>query len=328
MKKNKEVILITGTAGFVGFHFAKKLLEKNLKVIGIDNLNNYYDNKIKKDRLKILKSKNFIFFKEDLTKKKIIIDIFKKFKPKYIFHFAAQAGVRHSFVDPDSYFNNNMKATYNILEAAKLVKSKNFFFASTSSIYGSNSKKKFKESDCSTKPIQLYAATKSACEVIAHSYSSNYNLNVMIFRFFTVYGPWGRPDMALFKFVKNILENKKIEVYNNGNHKRDFTYVEDLVECMVKIFEYEKKLKNTSSYKTLNIGAGKQESLKKYIGLIENYLKRKSKKKLLPLQRGDIKNTFADNNELKKLIGNYKFTSVKIGIEKFIDWYKGYYSIK
>ena len=327
MKSQKELILVTGVAGFVGFHFTKKILDNNFKIIGIDNLNNYYDSKIKYDRLKILKSKNFTFLKKDLTKKKVIEKIFKKFKPKYIFHFAAQAGVRHSFIDPDSYFNNNLKATYNILEAAKLAKSKNFFFSSTSSIYGANSKKKFRESDDSTKPIQLYAATKSACEILAHSYSVNYKLNVMIFRFFTVYGPWGRPDMALFKFVKNILSNSKIEVYNKGNHKRDFTYVEDLVKCMIKIFNYEKKLNNNSSYKTINIGAGKQESLKKYIQLIEYYLKKKSKKKLLPLQKGDIKNTFADNNKLKKLIGPYKFTNVQTGIKKFIDWYKKYYQI-
>ncbi len=280
MKIKKDVILITGVAGFVGFHFAKKILKYNFKIVGIDNLNNYYDNKIKYDRLKILKSKNFIFLKQDLVKKKSIVKIFKKFKPMYVFHFAAQAGVRHSFIDPDSYFDNNLKATYNILESAKLIKSKKFFFSSTSSIYGANSKNKFSESDDSTKPIQLYAATKSACEVLSHSYSVNHKLDVVIFRFFTVYGPWGRPDMALFKFVKNILLNKKIEVYNNGNHKRDFTYVEDLVQCMLKIFINEKQY-NDSPYQVINIGAGKQETLKRYIQLIEYFLKKKIKKEII-----------------------------------------------
>ena len=326
MRKNKETILITGVAGFVGYHFANKILNYNYRVIGIDNLNKYYDVKIKQDRIKTIKSNNFKFIKCDLKKKYLINKIFKKFKPIHIFHFAAQAGVRHSFQNPDSYFDNNLRATYNLLEAAKLVKSKNFFFASTSSVYGQNSKKKLSEKDDITMPIQLYAATKSSCEILSYSYSLNYKLNVSIFRFFTVYGPWGRPDMALFKFVKNILSGKKIDVFNYGNHKRDFTYVEDLVHCMHKIFNSQKKMKNFS-FEIFNIGAGKQESLKKYIKLIEYNLQRKAKKNFLPLQRGDIKNTFSDNSKIKKILGKYKFTPVEIGIKKFIKWYKQYYNL-
>ena len=326
MKKNKEIILITGVAGFVGYHFANKILNSNYRVIGIDNLNEYYDVKIKKDRIKTTKSNNFKFIKCDLKKKHLLNKIFKKFKPTHIFHFAAQAGVRHSFQNPDSYFDNNLRATYNLLESAKLVKSKNFFFASTSSVYGQNSKKKHSEKDNITMPIQLYAATKSSCEILAYSYSLNYKLNVSIFRFFTVYGPWGRPDMALFKFVRNILSGKKIDVFNYGNHKRDFTYVEDLVHCIHKIFNFQKKMKN-SSFEIFNIGAGKQESLKKYIKLIEYNLQVKAKKNFLPLQRGDIKNTFSDNSKIKKILGKYKFTPVEIGIKKFIKWYKQYYNL-
>ncbi len=326
MKKNKETILITGVAGFVGFHFANKILNYNYRIIGIDNLNAYYDVKIKKDRIKNLKSNNFKFIKCDLKKKNLINKIFKKFKPIHIFHFAAQAGVRHSFQNPDSYFDNNLRATYNLLESAKLIKSKNFFFASTSSVYGQNLKKKINEKDNITKPIQLYAATKSSCEILSYSYSLNYKLNVTVFRFFTVYGPWGRPDMALFKFVKNILSGKKIDVFNYGNHKRDFTYIIDLVYCMYKIFNSQKRLKKHSSFQIFNIGAGKQESLKKYIKLIEQNLKKKAKKNFLPLQRGDIKNTFADNSKVKKILGKYKFTPVEIGIKEFIKWYKQYYN--
>ncbi len=327
MQKKKEKIIVTGAAGFIGYHFIKKILKYNYKVIGIDNLNDYYDLKIKYGRLKDLKSENFFFIKVDLKNKNKTLKIFKKYNPKYIFHFAAQAGVRHSFIAPDSYFDNNLKATYNILEASKLIGSANLFIASTSSVYGKSKKKKFNENDEITKPIQLYAATKSSSEVLAYSYSVNYKINIVIFRFFTVYGPWGRPDMALFKFVKNILAGKKIQVFNKGNHKRDFTYVEDLVTCMIKVFFFKKRKNKKLNFDVFNIGAGNQQSLKKYINLIEFYLKKKSKKKLLPLQRGDVKNTFSDNAKLKKIVGNYKFISISLGIKRFIKWYKEFYNL-
>ncbi len=327
MHQKKEKILVTGAAGFIGYHFVKKILRYNYKIIGIDNLNNYYDVKIKNGRLRDLKSENFLFIKQDLKNKNKVIKIFKKYKPNHVFHFAAQAGVRNSFIEPDKYFDNNLKATYNVLEASKIIKLSNLFIASTSSVYGQSKKKKFNENDEITRPIQLYAATKSSCEVLAYSQAINYKINTIIFRFFTVYGPWGRPDMALFKFVKSILEGKKIQVFNRGDHKRDFTYVEDLVTCMFKIFLNRKKKKNKSTYEVYNIGAGNQQPLKKYINLIEFYLKKKSKQKLLPLQRGDIKNTFADNTKLRKIIGKYKFVPISIGIKKFIKWYREFYNL-
>ena len=289
-------ILITGAAGFIGFHTILKLLKKNYKVIGVDNINNFYDQKIKRDRVKILKSyskKNFIFFKKDISNYKEIEKIFSKNKIKLVINLAAQAGVRYSLQNPKAYFNSNLLGFYNVINLCNEFKVKRLIYASTSSVYGNNKKIPFKEEHTADHPIQFYAATKRANELIAHSFSSVYNLETIGLRFFTVYGPWGRPDMALFKFVKNIIENKSIHVFNYGKHVRDFTYIDDIVDGILilvnsnkifkkKIFTNKNFNPNVSDckFKIFNIGSGKTTSLSKYINIIEKELKKKAKRNI------------------------------------------------
>ena len=331
--------LITGSAGFIGFHLCLNLLKQNKSVIGIDNINNYYDTKLKKDRLKILKKhKKFIFFKYDITNKIKIDEVFKKNKIKYVINLAAQAGVRYSIKYPQKYIDSNINGFFNILDAAKKNSIKHFLYASTSSVYGLDKKFPLSEEFGSNHPIQLYAATKKANELFAHAYSSLYDLPTTGLRFFTVYGPWGRPDMALFKFTKNILEGKKIMLFNKGDHIRDFTYVDDIVYGIISLLKKipkknkklinKKLLKNNQSpfkFRVVNIGGNNPIKLSKYVSCIEKELKKKSKKKLLPLQPGDIYKTHANNSNLKKIIKGNNVTKVEDGIKKFINWYKEYY---
>jgi len=256
-------ILITGSSGFIGFHLTKLLLEKNYNVLGIDNHNSYYDKKLKIDRNKILlKYKNFKFFKVNIKKKNIIKKIFKKNKISCVVNLAAQAGVRYSLENPQSYIDNNILGFFNILESVKENKIKKFIYASTSSIYGLQKKFPIKENFNTNDPIQLYAATKKSNEVIANSYGHLYGINNIGLRFFTVYGPWGRPDMALFKFTKNIIDGKKINLFNRGKHIRDFTYVDDIVEAILKIIRSKKKKKISEIY---NIGSKNKVTLLKYV---------------------------------------------------------------
>ncbi len=336
-------IFVTGAAGFIGFHTIKRLLLLKKKVIGIDNLNNYYDINLKKNRINFLKKnfdKNFKFFKMDLKKNNQIISIFKKYKISIVINLAAQAGVRYSLKEPRQYLDSNIIGFFNLLETSKNFKVKRFIFASTSSVYGNNIKIPFKEEHTADHPIQFYAATKRSNELIAHSYSSLYGIETIGLRFFTVYGPWGRPDMALFKFVKNILNKEIIEIYNNGNHIRDFTYIDDIVDGIIltvhsnKIFHDRLSKKNNltpdrsnSKFRVFNIGSGKEISLMKYINLIEKELKLKAYKKFLPLQKGDIRKTLANINNLKK-IGYKPKIGPKKGIKNFVNWYKNYYNIK
>ena len=324
-------ILITGCAGVIGYHLSKYLIKKNINVIGVDNINNYYNTKLKKDRLKNLfltNKKKFSFYKTDIHDQKKFELIFKKNKRiTHVINLAAQAGVRYSITNPSSYVKSNLVGFANVLENCKCYKIKNLIFASTSSVYGSNKKMPYKESDRTDSPIQFYAATKKSNEVMAHSYSHLYNINIKGLRFFTVYGPWGRPDMALFKFTKNILEGKKIDVYNYGNHSRDFTYIDDIVDSIfLLINRKEKKINKKIPFQILNIGKGKSDKLIKYISQIEFYLKKKSKKKFLKLQKGDIVRTLANTSKLKKLTKKKKFTPINIGVAKFIDWYLEYYN--
>ena len=238
-------ILITGCAGFIGYHLSKYLIKKNINVIGVDNINNYYDTKLKKDRLKnlfITNKKKFSFYKTDIHNQKKFELIFKKNKRiTHVINLAAQAGVRYSITNPNTYVKSNLVGFANVLENCKCYKVKNLIFASTSSVYGSNKKMPYKESDDTDSPIQFYAATKKSNEVMAYSYSHLYNINTIGLRFFTVYGPWGRPDMALFKFTKNILAGKKIDVYNHGNHSRDFTYIDDIVDAIFLLINRKEK---------------------------------------------------------------------------------------
>ena len=336
-------ILVTGVAGFIGFHTAKKLLIKGNKVVGIDNINNYYDKKIKLDRLKILKKisgKNFKFFKKDISNYNDVEKIFKINSINYVINLAAQAGVRYSLKYPKTYLKSNIYGFFNIIEISRKYKIKRLIYASTSSVYGSNIEQPFSEKHTADHPIQFYAATKRSNELIAHAYSSLYKLETVGLRFFTVYGPWGRPDMALFKFVNNIIKNKAIEIFNYGNHSRDFTYIDDIVEGIIlltkskKIFNIinRKKKKNippdssNSLFKIFNIGSGKKTSLMKYINIIEKNLKIDAKKKYLPLQKGDIKSTLSNISSLKK-IGYKPKVNPEYGIRKFVKWYRDYYKI-
>ena len=282
-------VLITGCAGFIGFHLTSKILNK-YNVVGIDNLNDYYDPNIKKDRLKILKKeKNFKFYKSDITNLISLKRIIKKHKIRYIIHLAAQAGVRYSINHPEKYVSSNLVGFFNVLEVARLFKVKHLIFASTSSVYGDNKKFPLKENYDTDKPLSFYAATKKSNEVMAHAYSNIYKLPCTGLRFFTVYGPMGRPDMSLFKFSNAMIKNKKIELYNKGNHYRDFTYVDDIVISISKL------LTNPSNsqipYDIFNIGSSKPYYLKKFLSLIEENLSKKAKIKFLKIQQGDVHKT-------------------------------------
>ena len=320
-------ILITGCAGFIGYHLAKTLLEKKLKVYGIDNLNNYYDQSLKKDRLKILKKyKNFQFYKLDLKDKNKIYKNFKKEKYKYIFNLAAQAGVRYSISNPEKYFDSNLTGFFNLIEAARFHKVKHIFSASTSSVYGKSKKFPLEESFNTDKPLSFYAATKKCNEVLAYSYANIYKINITMLRFFTVYGPYGRPDMSLYKFVYNILNNKPIELYNNGDHIRDFTYVDDVIFNIFNLFEKAKrnKLKN---FDIINIVGSKPKTLKTYVNIIKNNLEIKFNIKFKPLQTGDVYKTHGSNKKLLKILKKSQNTNLNDGIFKFIKWFLNYYKL-
>lgn len=331
-------ILVTGVAGFIGMHTAKKLLELNHKIIGIDNLNNYYDKNLKLERVKVLrKYKKFFFQKIDIADRKKILNFIKKTNPDIVVNLAAQAGVRYSLAHPEKYITANVVGFLNILDACKMQKVKHLVYASSSSVYGLSKKIDFSEDDNIDHPISIYAATKKSNESMAHVYSYLYNLPTTALRFFTVYGPWGRPDMALFKFTKSILKNKKIDVYNYGNMMRSYTYIDDAVEAVIKIiFKIPKKnpslkkrkIKPSESlapFKILNVGSNKKVNLMEYIKAIEKKLNKKSKKNFMPLQMGDIISTSANSLNLKRWINFKPKTTVKEGIDKFVDWYLSYY---
>lgn len=329
-------IIITGSAGFIGFHLALKLLKKKKYIIGIDNLNKYYNPKLKQQRLKILnRFKNFKFIKSDIRNYKKLNIIFKKFRPDCVVNLAAQAGVRYSIQNPREYLNTNIVGFFNIMELSKKFKIKHLVYASTSSVYGLNFKQPFSEAHTADHPTQFYAATKRSNEIMAHSYSYLYGLPTTGLRFFTVYGPWGRPDMALFKFVNKIINNKSIDVYNYGNHKRDFTYIDDITDGICKsINKIPKNLKrkknmnpsiSTGPFQIYNIGNDKPLNLMKYIKIIENILGQKAKINFLPLQQGDMVNTRASLHKIKRNLKYNPKTSIVNGIRNFINWYKLYY---
>ena len=339
---NKKV-LVTGAAGFIGFYITKKLIKKNFNVLGIDNLNNYYDINLKKSRIeelnKIATNSNRIwkFAKGSIENNKFINSVFSDFIPDIVINLAAQAGVRHSISNPNDYITSNLVGFNNILEACRNFKVDNFLFASSSSVYGNNKKMPFKESHNINRPLSLYAATKSANELMAHSYSHLFNIPTIGLRFFTVYGPWGRPDMAPMIFARSILNHEPIKVFNNGNMKRDFTFVEDISEsiyrCCLKpptreiIKEDFSEINNAydAPYKIFNIGNNSSINLINFIDILENELGVKAIKEYLPMQQGDVEETFADSQALEKWIQYKPKTKLKEGIKIFSEWYKNYY---
>ena len=316
-------ILVTGAAGFIGFHTCLSLQTKH-KVYGLDNLNNYYDVNLKKSRLKILKkNKGFEFLKTDIQNKNLH-NKFKRIKLDIIINLAAQAGVRHSLKDPFSYIDSNILGQINLLEFAKKLDVKKFIYASSSSVYGGNKKMPFSVKHRVDKPISLYAASKKSTELLAECYSHLFKIKCIGLRFFTVYGPWGRPDMATFIFTKKILEKKKINIFNYGNMKRDFTYIDDIV----KGIKGAVNLKGDYKHRVYNLGNNKPENLKRFISIIEKKLKIKAKRNLLPIQPGDVAKTSADIDESKRELNFNPKTSIDEGIPKFIEWYKQYYKLK
>lgn len=335
VKIMKKKIFITGSSGFIGFQLSKSLLEKGISVHGFDSMNNYYDVKLKKSRLKILKKfKKFTFTKNNLENMKILKKSIFKFKPNYIIHLGAQAGVRYSIDAPKKYISSNIIGTFNIIELAHKLRIKHLLIASSSSVYGSNQSKKFNENDKADNQLSVYAATKKSTESLAHSYSSLWNLPITVLRFFTVYGPWGRPDMAYFKFTKSIIENKKIDIYNKGEMYRDFTYIDDVVksiELLINKYPKNKRYKkdsisNIAPYRVVNVGNKKKIYLKNFLKELEKQLKKKAKKNFISMQKGDVKETLSDTNLLYQITKYKPKTSYKLGISKFLDWYKIYRS--
>ena len=315
--------LISGSAGFIGFHLSEFLLKKKHSVLGIDDLNNYYDVRLKKSRLNLLKKyKNFFFFKKKIEDIKIV-NFFKKKKIDIIINLAAQAGVRHSLENPYVYINSNILGQVNMLELAKELKIKKYIYASSSSVYGGNKSLPFSVKDRVDNPISLYAASKKSTELIAEYYSHLYKIKSIGLRFFTVYGPWGRPDMATFIFTKNIINGKPINIFNYGKMKRDFTYVDDIVSGIYGSIN----LKLKKLHQVYNLGNSKSESLLEFIKLIEKNLNKKAKKNFLPLQPGDVPATFADISESTKDLKFAPKTKIKEGIPRFIEWFKKYYKL-
>ncbi len=332
----KIKIFITGTSGFIGFHTAKKFLDKGFSVKGFDSMNNYYDVRLKKARLSILKKyKKFTFTKSNLENKNKLSKSILNFRPKIIIHLAAQAGVRYSINNPEIYLKSNIEGTFNVIEIAKKINVKHLIIGSSSSVYGSNKKIPFKEIDKADHQISFYAATKKSTESLAHAYSSLWKLPITMLRFFTVYGPWGRPDMAYFKFTKNILNKKKIDIYNKGKMYRDYTYIDDIVDGIYKIIykipkANKKKHKNDSisniaPFRILNIGNTKKIYLLNFINFLEKELGIKAIKNYMPMQKGDVQSTLSDSNLLKKITGYNPQTNYKTGIRRFVDWYLNYY---
>ena len=338
-------ILVTGNAGFIGFHTVKQLLERGDQVVGFDSVNDYYDVSIKEARLKILEEtaaktgSDYTFIRGNLADQALVNECFKEHQFDRVIHLAAQAGVRYSLENPHAYVESNIIAFTNIIEACRYAKTPHLTYASTSSVYGANTNMPFSEHRGVDHPLQFYAATKKANELMAHSYSHLFQLPTTGLRFFTVYGPWGRPDMALFKFTKNTLAGEAITVFNFGNHTRDFTYVDDIVEGVIRASDQIAQpnpdwdsnnpdpATSYAPYRVFNIGNNNPVKLSAYIEAIEDALGKKAIKDLLPLQPGDVPDTYADSSELEKATGYKPATPVKKGVANFVKWYREFYKV-
>jgi UDP-glucuronate 4-epimerase len=331
-------ILVTGVAGFIGFHLSQKLLTFGKEVVGLDNINDYYDVNLKKDRLAQLEGhKNFQFRKLNLSNKAGIAELFACYQPEQVVHLAAQAGVRYSLQNPHAYVDSNLVGFINILEGCRHSSIKHLVFASSSSVYGANKKTPFSVHDNVDHPLSLYAATKKANELMAHSYSHLYGLPTTGLRFFSAYGPWGRPDMALFMFTKAILEGRPIDVFNQGQMRRDFTYIDDIIEGAVRVLDkipqpnpewsgYNPDPGTSSApYKIYNIGNNNPVELMHFIEVLEECLGKKATKNFLPIQPGDVPVNFADIEDLERDVGFKPSTPVEVGVPRFVDWYRSYF---
>jgi UDP-glucuronate 4-epimerase len=329
-------ILVTGAAGFIGFHLSKRLLAEGHHVIGVDNLNDYYDVRLKSERLKLLESnEKFTFYKVDLADAEGLNGIFASHSIPIVINLAAQAGVRYSLTHPHSYVHSNLVGFVNILEACRHFQVKHLLYASSSSVYGANTKTPFSTQDSVDHPVSIYAATKKANELMAHTYSHLFNMPTTGLRFFTVYGPWGRPDMAYYSFTKDIIEGNSIKVYNNGDMRRDFTYIDDIVEGIVKLLDQppepdpNRELDPSTShapYKIYNIGNNSPVRLMDFITTLETIIGKKAQIELLPMQPGDVKETYADITDLQKDAGFSPATPLEIGLGHFVEWYKHFHN--
>ncbi len=336
-------ILVTGSSGFIGFHLCKNLILKDELVIGLDNMNNYYDKKLKEKRLgeliKISSKSNFEFINANLEDKRALEFLFKKYKPNKVVNLAAQAGVRYSLENPEAYIQSNIVGFSNILEICRNNEIDHLIYASSSSVYGGNRSFPFKENQKVDKPISLYAASKKSNELMAYTYSHLYKIPSTGLRFFTVYGPWGRPDMSLFLFTDAIFNERPIKIFNKGNMVRDFTYIDDIIEGITRIISKPPQTNNLKSqscinfsqdqvpYKIFNIGNSNPVNLMEFIQTLEETIGRKAKKEFLPMQPGDVMQTLADTTALEEWIDYKPSTSIKKGISEFINWYKDFYSI-
>lgn len=334
-------ILITGVAGFIGFHLSKKLLDQSFQIIGIDNLNDYYDPNLKQSRLEILgKYNNFHFHKGDLKDKAAVDNIFETYQPTHVINLAAQAGVRYSIENPYAYVDSNLTGFMNILEACRNYPVEHLLYASSSSVYGGNKVAPFSTNHNVDHPVSLYAATKKSNELMAHTYSHLYGIPTTGLRFFTVYGPYGRPDMAYFSFTKDILAGKPIKVFNHGKMERDFTYIDDIVEGIVKLIdkaptankEWDESKDDLSTsfapYKIYNIGNNNPVQLMRFINALESALGKEAEKVYMDMQPGDVLRTYADVSDLERDINFKPSTSIEDGLRKFVEWYEEYYNVE
>lgn len=341
-RNNQHVmkILVTGAAGFIGYHVSRLLLERGEEVVGVDNLNDYYDVSLKEARLaRLVAGKGFRFVRLDVADREGMAELFRRERFQRVIHLAAQAGVRHSLKDPHAYIDANVVGFMNVLEGCRHHEVEHLVYASTSSVYGANTRMPFSEHQGTNHPLAIYAATKKANELMAHSYSHLFGLPTTGLRFFTVYGPWGRPDMALFLFTCKILAGEPIEVFNYGRHKRDFTYVDDIAEGVVracdKIAEPNPNwnsddpdpASSSAPYRIYNIGNNRPVDLLRYIEVLEECLGRKAERKLLPLQPGDVPDTYADSSALVEAVGYKPDTPVEVGVARFVEWYREYYKV-
>ncbi|MBS0226838.1 MAG: NAD-dependent epimerase [Proteobacteria bacterium] len=333
-------ILVTGAAGFIGSTLSHRLLERGDEVLGFDNLNDYYDPTLKEARLARLQGKpGFSFVRGDLEDREAVDHAFKEFKPDRVVALAAQAGVRYSLENPRAYIDSNIVGFLNILEACRHLGCEHLVYASSSSVYGANRKLPFAVEDSVDHPVSLYAASKKANELMAHTYSHLYNIPTTGLRFFTVYGPWGRPDMALFLFTRKILAGEPIEVFNNGRHSRDFTYIDDIVEGIIRTLDHvpgpdpaydplqPTPASSTAPYRVYNIGNSQPVELLRYIEVLEDALGRKAEMRMLPLQPGDVPDTFADVTALQRDTGYKPATPIETGVRNFVEWYRNYYKV-